>query len=435
MTNNIVNVNVAQVVGSSPSTLQQTGAFVSQGGTTKAANSVTLITQVADLTAILTPTNAITSITWASNIVTVTTAAPHNIPTGQIVQGVIAGVSPVGYDGTFQCTSTGAETLTYPLGTNPGSETALGTFQIGSAVQLTAMANTFFAQGSNLACYVLELGTNGTAVGVTELQAYINAPTLQIYNYLLPSTWDVESTAPTMCRNFTGTTAQVYFTVSTTISTYTNWSGIKSVFALLPSPTAPVTEFSAADAFYNMLFTNPSAASLMLPLLYQYVSGVTPYVLTNAQVTTLKAAFMNWIGTGAQGGISNTLIMGGQYADGNVWSYWYGVDYMSINLQQQLSAAVINGSNTPQNPLYYNQAGINALEKVINNFCTNSAVAFGVILTGYTSTAVTFAAYIASNPSDYTAGIYRGFAVTFTPRKGFTSITINLTASQIPTGS
>ena len=435
MTNNIVNVNVAQVVGSSPSTLQQTGAFVSQGGTTKAANSVTLITQVSDLTAILTPTNAITSITWASNVVTVTTATPHNIPTGQIVQGVIAGVAPVGYDGTFQCTSTGAETFTYPLATNPGAETALGTFQIGSAIQLTAMANTFFAQGSNLACYVIELGTNGTAAGVTELQTYINAPTLQIYNYLLPSTWDIEPTAPTMVKNYTGTTAQVYFTVSTTISTYANWTGIKSVAWYLQSPTAPVTEFSAAAAFYNMLNTNPSAASLMLPLLYQYVSGVTPYVLTNAQITAVKAAFGNWIGTGAQGGISNTLIQGGTYADGNVWSYWYGVDYMAINLQQQLSAAVINGSNNPQNPLYYNQAGINALEKVINNFCTNSAVAFGVILTGYTSTAVTFAAYIASNPSDYTAGIYRGFAVTFTPRKGFTSITINLTASQIPTGS
>src|SRR6185312_13706625 len=53
MSNNIVIVNVSQQVASTPSTLQRTGAFVSQGATTLTTGSTQLISQLADLTAIL----------------------------------------------------------------------------------------------------------------------------------------------------------------------------------------------------------------------------------------------------------------------------------------------------------------------------------------------------------------------------------------------
>ena len=44
MSNNIVIVNVSEQIASTPSTLQKTGAFVSQGGTTLAAGTNTLFT-------------------------------------------------------------------------------------------------------------------------------------------------------------------------------------------------------------------------------------------------------------------------------------------------------------------------------------------------------------------------------------------------------
>ena len=53
MTNQIVNVVVTQQVASAPNQLQQTGAFVSQGGTTLAAGTTQLLTQLSDLTSIL----------------------------------------------------------------------------------------------------------------------------------------------------------------------------------------------------------------------------------------------------------------------------------------------------------------------------------------------------------------------------------------------
>jgi hypothetical protein len=69
-----------------------------------------------------------TSLTWAASVVTVTTTAAHGIPVGQSVFVTIAGVTPAGYNGTFLATSTGANTFTYSLASNPGTETVPGTW-------------------------------------------------------------------------------------------------------------------------------------------------------------------------------------------------------------------------------------------------------------------------------------------------------------------
>jgi hypothetical protein len=71
---------------------------------------------------------AITSISWTASVATVTTTAAHNIPVGDTITITIAGVTPAGYNGTFLATSTGASTFTYPLASNPGTETVPGTW-------------------------------------------------------------------------------------------------------------------------------------------------------------------------------------------------------------------------------------------------------------------------------------------------------------------
>ena len=428
---NIVNVSVTQQVAPTPSQLQRTGAFISQGATTLAAGTTQLLTQLSDLTAILTGAKGITTMSWSAGVVTVTTTVAHGITSGQSVQVIITGVTPTGYNGTFTATSTGTNTFTYPLATNPGSVTIQGSYTLEDVQELVAMATTFFAQGSNQAVYVLELGVGSPAAGVTALTAYINNPTIRFYSYLLPNPWDTEPTAWAMANNFTGTTAELYFYVSTTISTYTNWKGYKSVFATLPSPSAPVTEFSAAAIFWTTLSYNPNASNLAHPLAFTYVYAVTPYVLTSTQQTQLKAAGANWIGTGAEGGISNTIIFWGTFMDLNPFNYWYATDWLSINVEISLANAIINGSNLPTNPLYYNQAGINTLQKVAQA-TVNNGIAFGLILSPATVQAVSFTTYVAQNPGDYATGTYNGLSLTFVPARGFTSITIYLTASNIP---
>ena len=435
---NIVNVVVTQQVASAPNQLQQTGAFVSQGGTTLAAGTTQLLTQLSDLTSILRPATDISTITWTGSVVTVTTTTAHGIPSGDTVQIVIAGCTPTGYNGTFAGTATGTNTVTYPLASDPGSSTVEGTLQLANTLELAAMGNTFFAQGSTVSVFVLELGANTVANGVTALNTYIEenvghlptSPTPQFYSYLLPTTWDV-SDAQVMAAQYEGTTAQVYFYVTTTLATYAGWDGIKSVFAALQSPSAPAIEFSTAAMYWASLSYDPNASNLAHPFEYTYIYSVTPYVLTNTQQTTLLANGVNWVGTGAQGGISNTLIEGGTYMDLNPFNYWYCVDWLSINVAQALSAAIINGSNLPTNPLYYNQAGINTLQKVAQA-TVNNGISFGLILSPANVNAIPFTTYVAQNPGDYATGTYNGLSLTFVPLRGFSSITIYLTASNIP---
>jgi len=428
---NIVNVVVTQQVASAPNTLQQTGAFISQGATTLAAGTPYLLTQASSLASILSGAVSITSMILSTGTVTVTTTTPHGIPSGDTVEVNITGVTPAAYNGTFAATSTGAYTFTYPLAGSPGSVTTQGVVTLEDVAELVAMNNTFFAQGSVTPVYVLELGTNTVANGITALEAYIANPTIQFYSYLLPKTWDITA-AQTMAKQYEGTTAQVYFYVTTTLATYTGWAGIKSVFASLQSPSAPSSEFSAAAIFWATLSYNPGANNLAHPLEYTYVYSVTAYsTLTSTQQTQLLAAGVNWIGTGAQGGISNTLIEGGTFMDLNPFNYWYCVDWLSINVAQALANAIINGSNLPTNPLYYNQAGINTLQKVAQA-TVNNGISFGLILSPATVNAISFVNYVAQHPSDYATGTYNGLSLTFVPARGFSSITIYLTASNIP---
>jgi len=425
MTVQIVTVNVTQTIAPAPSQLQRTGAFVSQGATTLAAGAYALLTQLSDLDAILAPSISITGMTFSVDTVEVTTTTAHGIPVGQTVSVTVAGVTPTAYNGTFQATSTGTNTLTYPLGTNPGVVTVQGTLTLGSVAELTAMATTFFAQGNVNSIYVLELGTGDAAAGVEALTDYIADPTLRFYAYLLPKSWADESTAITMADNNSSTTAMVYFWVTTSILNYANWSGIKSVVMMLQDTSAPVTEFSLAAPLYKALAYNPSNTNKVAPFAFQYLVGVTPYGGNRTSQQLLRTANCNYVGTGAEGGISNKLILWGVTADGRDYTYWYSVDWIQININLSLSNAIINGSNNPINPLYYNQAGINTLQKVAQG-TVNSGIAFGLVLAPATVQAVPFVTYVTDNPSDYSIGKYAGLSLTYTPARGFTQIIFNV---------
>lgn len=80
---------------------------------------------------------AIESIAWADNTVTVTTAEPHGLPLGSSAELYLSGNSPDAYNGLYQIIDvTGPNTFTFPMTTDPGVATVLGTF--GSVVDLSA---------------------------------------------------------------------------------------------------------------------------------------------------------------------------------------------------------------------------------------------------------------------------------------------------------
>ena len=634
MANPIVVVNVTVTVAPTPATLQQTGAFVSQGGTTLAPGVAALLTQFSDLTPLLRPAAANTSITWTSNVATVTTTSPHGLPVGEVIYLTILGAVAMAYNGTWPCTITGASTFTFALPTSQSSASPAGSWQPGSVNVVTQMATTYFSQSTGVAVYVFECGVGNVADGVAFLSAYIAAnpnssytagATGFYYRYLVPRIWDADPTFLEMLQQFNSDTAQTYFHVTTKLSTYglypatdkcvvalvespalgqyaanvltaiswsasyaanvltaLNWSALNGgtvtatttsahgvipgnvftisgcapaayngtftalagttgstlVWALSSNPGAesalgtlvagvygtvsatttsahgvtagewfqiagclPVgyngwwraetgttgstlvfnttsaigsetllgtlvagyvanagvasTEFSHAADFSVALSYNPNGLTRVTPFEYSYLYGVTPFPVRNTSVlvSQLNAANVSFVGAAAEGGISNTILFGGNTLDGNPLNFWYGVDWLIINSNLNVANAVINGSNDPLNPLDYDQDGVNRLQLVVVA-TVQQGVAYGLVLypplqteltgaafsaalnsgvyDGYSPVnAVPFLTYNTDNPGAYKLGDYGGLSVSFVPKRGFNQITFNINASEI----
>lgn len=455
MANPIVTLNVSQQVPPTPSTLQQTGALISQGATTLTAQTYSLLTQLSSLTSLLVQAKAISSLSWGGGEVTATTAAPHGFTDSDTLLLTIAGAVPSGYNGTYTCTVTGASTFTYPLAVSPGSETAPGTYIPASVAEVANMATTFFAQGAIQPVYVLELGPGNASDGVTALTTWITANPLFFYAYLIPAEWDANSSLLAFLPNYEALSAKVYFFVTTTAANLSHYTAqMKCVFPFVPSPTASASEFGAAMPFYNLLVNRPGPGNRMPQMEYRYAYGVTPWpILGNkATISSILAAEGSVVLTGAEGGISNAVLYGGTMADGNDALYWYSVDWIQINSDLALSNTIINGSNTTINPLYISQDGVNRLQnseiQVVSNavqygLATGAAVRSqtdsvtfatniddGVYVGQNVVNAVPYATYYQQAPGDYKLRKYSGLQVQYIPAAGFDSIIVNIEVTQ-----
>jgi len=454
MANPIVTTNVTQTVAPAPSTLQRTGAIISQGGTTTDDGTLSLITQESDLTSLLETTHAITSMSWSGGTVTVATTSPHGLPVGQTISLTIAGVTPTAYNGTYDCAITGASAFTYALASNPGSVTVQGTYINHAVAELAAQINTFFAQGSSVSVYVLELGPGDAEAGVTALDTFLTANPGIIYCFAVPDSWDSESTFKTLIDDYASLTAKTYFFARSTLGTYSGYTDqMKAAFVLVNAPAT--SEPDVIACFWKALSYNPTSSNLVTPMTFSYVYGVTPYPTFNngSTLTALLAANMNYIGTGAEGGISTSIIRNGTLADGNAWNYYYSIDWVQINAELNLANEVINGSNNPAAPLFYNQSGINRLQaRAVSTMQT--AISYGLALGNVVTTqltqadfvaayergdfagsvvvnAVPFTSYTSLNPSDYSQGRYGGISIVYAPQLGFTEIIVNINATQV----
>jgi hypothetical protein len=212
----------------------------------------------------------------------------------------------------------------------------------------------------------------------------------------------------------------------------------------------PPTEFTAAAAWWVTLNYSPSETSRVPPYSYSFLFGVTrfPQPGNGPLMTTLKSANINIVGYGAEGGISDNILLYGRTMDGKPFNYWYSVDWMQINIDLDLANAIINGSNNQINPLYYNQDGINRLEAVAAN-TGGSAIAFGLAIgsvkqvsldptiflgninAGYYAgqlvvNAVPFPMYSQAHPGDYAIGEYDGLSMVYTPMRGFEHLIFNI---------
>lgn len=461
MSNSIVLVNESVVLAPTPSQLQATGAAISQGATTLAAQSYSFLTQDSDLTALLAAPLALTSLVWSGGTVVATASA--NIPgltTGDVFISTIAGAAPSGYDGTYICTVTGTTTFTYALSANPGTETVPGTFTPANQAELIAMVYTFFAQGTGQGVYVLELGPGDGTSSPPNLSTFIQQNPGVFYSYLVPRDWDGTSAFLALANQYTAPNSKTYFFATTSSSGYAAYPKTKAFVTLVETPASsgrPLIEFSAAADFQHTLSYAPSASNKMTPNSFAYLFDVTAYpsFQNNALLNSILAANSNYVGTGAQGGISNTILYEGTTQDGNDFAWWYSADWAVINVSLNVANAVIAGSQNKINPLVYDQFGINQLQDVAVS-TVKSAISFGLATGTVTQTtldpvtfsqnldngvyagqnvvnAVPFPTYTALNPSDYGNGKYAGFTVVYIPQTGFKQIVFGVLVTNLLT--
>lgn len=459
----IVTVNTSITTAPIPNSLQQRGALISQGGTTAAEGSLTLLESPADLVPIAAAPIANSTLVLASGTVTVTTATPHGWTNAETVEVVIAGAAPAAYNGKVNATITGTSTYTFPLAGSPGSNTTPGTTTLYSKTELSQMVNTYFGGNGVPAIYVLELGEGTPADGVAALAAFIievAGTTDALYGYLVPREWDALAQFLSLILSYNAPNKKLYFWVTTTLANRAVYSGpaYKNVFAMVESPVVDINEFSCAAPFGTALKQNPSSTNKVPPMSYSPAFAVTPYPVRGNQVELSELAddSVNWIGTGAEGGISTAIVFQGKMSDGNFWNFWYSVDWAQINMDLALANEVINGSATSINPLYYNQDGINRLQNRAAQVAAQG-VGYGlgngqIILTklpiaqflqNYNNgdyagqiviNAEPFLTYARENPSDYGQGRYAGIACIWIPQLNFLNIIFDLQASTLITG-
>jgi hypothetical protein len=546
MSTEIVVVNVAEQFAPKPATLQQSGAFISQGATTLAPGTWASLPQSSTLATLLNSPLALSGISQSAGTATATTAATtasagtynsvsglvtltlsadigltegssavvsgatgtgtvsdidgtfvaavgtggttltytiaesltltitganvgigHGITVSDTWLTTIAGAVPAAYNGTFLATAASATTFTYSVPSATSSPaTGSPTYTGRNVVELVSMNTTWWAQqnAGNLSPYVLELGPVEDTAAITALGTYIaNNPNSAytpgaegfFYSYLVPRAWASESSYLTFVSQFNSPTSRTKFWTTMTTSNYTSFTNLNScVIGLVEAPGIPATEFSLCSGFYVTLNYGPTTTNKVPPLNNSYVFGVTPYPVAGntALLNAFKAAGVNWISTGAQGGITLTTFVYGTTMDGKSFNIGYSVDWAQITTKIVVANAVINGSNDPTNPLYYDQDGINRLQSAaagnlqsgigsglilgtlnqveldpttfLNNF--NNGVYAGQCVIN----AVPFQTWLNANPSTYAEGVYGGFTIVMTPQLGFTQIIFNLDVTE-----
>lgn len=287
------------------------------------------------------------------------------------------------------------------------------------------------------------IDVNGAVVGMTDLvpgSGYVDPPAV---TFSAPpaavqatATSFLSSAFAVMAKKYANPTSRQYFVAMPSLDSLPDYASIKSIMNLVPSPTADSTEFQSSMPFYNILVNDPSAANRLNVMANRNSFGLTKWArnsVNNPKVTEILSNYGNYLGDGAEGGLSNVLLKNGTLMDGSQFSLWYGVDWFLINVAQALAALIIESANS-QPPLLYNPDGINALQRRAQSVATN-AQTIGCLLQG-TVTAIPFATYVAQFPDDYAAGIYSGLSATIVGQNGFLKINFYVTVFKfVPTGS
>jgi hypothetical protein len=444
---------------------------VSYGGTNLLAGSTAVLTQFIDLASVIKLAGKILTATWAAGIVTCETENPLDGVIGSQIPITITGFDPETFNGSYVATLVTPTSFTYQVLTDPGLAVTMGQYQYTASSYLNAQVATYFRQGTSMILTVLELGPQtSVAEEIAALEVWLNNNPGAYYGYLLPYSWGDAtniSDALTLFEQFESADAMVYFWLTIREDTI----GLipptaKCVVQLIEAPSVELArntalpgeyaEFTIAGMFYQAMQYRATSVTRMAPMCFRYIYGVTPYPTQNngPLLLSFKEKHVNYIQTGAQGGINYTNVYQGVTADGfDYFNWWWTIDWVQLTINADLSNAVINAANNPLSPLYYDQGGINFLSGTLaatmfkgsqfgmingavsqTKFDSSSLaqqIQLGAFAGSCNVNAVPFNAYTTQNPTDYARGEYDGLSTLFVPARGFVHILVVVVASNL----
>lgn len=440
MSYQIVDINVSQTISATPSNLQQKSAFLSFGNTIAEVGVPTLVTNMPDFNALI---NVDVTDCWVeTNSAGTQSTIFFTYPEGTVLppMGPDEGTTfpiitksfyPEKYNAEFNVTQSTeldntlqAEILGEWEGSSPST---LGTFSLGASnKELVDDITTFFAQGSNVGTYILEFGVVADAKAeLQKLIDYVQEPVERIYSYQLTENISALEDTRQFTKQYEAPDAMIYF--FTKLKETNDYKSIKSTAGMTFTRDKQICP--TASFLWNYVSPSPSEVNRVPPMSFRYLRGVEALQAKDNVLQKYDEAFINYVGTGAEGGISNTILFKGVFGDGNDATYWYSVDWIQINVKQGLANVIINGSNNPINPLYYNQDGIDRLQIKAQQIF-NTGISYGLVnpdvTGGVVVKAIPFKEYIKNNPNDYAIGRYAGLSAEYAPNRGFVKIIFNI---------
>lgn len=478
----IVALSVTLTATPIPSQYQQSAALVSVGGSTLTAGSYQFCATTADVDAILSSTGNYAELTNMAN-----TFFAQNGEAGAANQGNISGcyvlelgiqtdiqdgiaalqayitanpklfytyTTPADWDtmpapAAPTVTATADSTSTLPEGTYYTQIAYLNA--AGAIGQLSPVVTTDVTTAD---ADSLDVTSPAALTGATAYLVYVGTTAGELYlqngstgtdlgtNYSLSAAPTTTGDAPSttladLGNDYSSPTGMRYILINSSVTNITAygtmgadsvWSGYKGIIAVVPSPSAQAGEFTAAAWAYNVAINQPAANNKLRPMQFRYLNGVTPWPASgyDTEIQTMRNYGANYVGTGAEGGISNNCIFGGTTSALSQISAWYGLDWEMINVQQSVTAAVINGSNSYP-PLEYDQHGINTLDAVAQQTADNG-ITFGCAQSAVVSS-IPFYTYNQQQPDDYALGQYNGLSAAVVGQNGFMSLVFNMNVS------
>lgn len=286
--------------------------------------------------------------------------------------------------------------------------------------------NSFFITAVGKVCYLLEVGSEGTAQQkLQKLDTFISGGTFRCYNYSLPSALYADNYLGTLLTKYSQAGSGVYFSAvlpakNPSSETYfSQWSGKKCFMGYYPSISDTnlnidglISGIKASRAF------DVGISNRLSPLEGKYTNTAS---ISIDQEILVDISTSNVCLTMQQGG--QNVVVNAKYADGRPFSYWYAVDKLKSLLEANFVALKHNASNTPNSAIPYSDGGIQTIKQnlittlttatdmgLVNQFAESYDLATNTPVNRDELKSIPFAEYIAGNPQDYENSTYNGLS-------------------------